>query len=394
MKIAYITHSFPPMGYAAAINTYRIVKGLVDRGHELIVFCAQYATKGAAQLELQEQSCHFQTYYSLPTPLPLNLLIPHVFNALRTFKHQYDLLITQFHLWHLATFAGLSLKFLKRKPLMIKVHDMIPDPTLPVFSNVGSNFYYNLFLNARYGLFVKNLGRRADKVLVLTSELQSLLLEKGYPSNKVAVIPNGVDTNVFTYLSPKECSTNKKTILYVGGFEPEDGLDSLVKAIALLNKEKDLSLILIGGGGELPCLVELVKKLNLEQKVTFRRYIPHDTVPDFVKRSYVGVGPLRLSPINNYTIPTKILEYFACGKPVISSPVSKDVLKDGFTGFVVKSVTPKNIAEKLLILLEDEKLAIQMGKNARGLVVEKFDWEKIMDQLDKESRDLEPQRFN
>jgi glycosyltransferase involved in cell wall biosynthesis len=126
--------------------------------------------------------------------------------------------------------------------------------------------------------------------------------------------------------------------------------------------------------------------------VLFHTYVPHKLIPEFIRESYIGIGPLRLSPVNYYTIPTKILEYFACGKPVVSSPLSRDILTDESTGFVVKDVSPRNIAEKLSILIEDEKLTYHMGKNARQLAVERFDWKRIIDQIEKEIRTFESHR--
>lgn len=98
MKILYMAHSFPPTGYAAAVNTYRIVKGLVNKGHKLIVFCSRTASKHAAGLELQDENrpYPFDVYYSFPTPLLLSVVISHLFNASKTLGRSYDMLITQF----------------------------------------------------------------------------------------------------------------------------------------------------------------------------------------------------------------------------------------------------------------------------------------------------------
>ena len=225
-------------------------------------------------------------------------------------------------------------------------------------------------------------------MLKLTNELRTLLLENGFFPDKVAVIPNGVDTKIFSPPMSKGDFTGQNTILYIGSMMPEDGLSSLVKAFALLNQRKESNLILIGNGPERLQLMKLVKKLNLEQKVIFYKYIPHELIPQFIKRACICVGPLSLSPINYYTIPTKILEYFACGKPVISSPVSKDVFMNGGTSFFLKDVSPENIAEKLLVLMEDEKLTIEMGRNARQLVEQRFDWSRIIDLLEKEMEEV------
>lgn len=398
MKIAYISQVFPPTGFAAAINTYRIVKGLVERGHELSVFCPKSVPKYVAQLELQNENepYLFDVYYSFPTPIPLSVTLPHLFNALRVLRHQFDLLITQFHLFHLASFTGLPLKTLKGIPWVVKIHDMIPDPALHHnVSRIGFvNRFYGMSLTMCYGIFLKNIGKKAEKLFVLTTELRNLLLANGYFADRVAVIPNGVDTKIFSPSISKGDSINKKTILYIGSMMPEDGLDCLVKAFSLLNPKKELHLTMIGDGSQRLQLVELVKKLNLERKVTFHRYVPHKLLPGFIRAAYVGIGPLRLSPANYYTIPTKIVEYSACGKPVISSPVSKDVLRDESTGFVVKEVSPKNVAEKLSILLENERLTRDMGKNARQLVIERFEQQRIIDEIEREIQSLESHRLN
>ncbi len=71
----------------------------------------------------------------------------------------------------------------------------------------------------------------------------------------------------------------------------------------------------------------------------------------------------------------------------MAAMVSRDILVDGHTGLIVKTPTPENIAERLSVLIEDERLTTRLGRNARKLVVERFDWEKIVDLLEKEIRD-------
>jgi len=298
-------------------------------------------------------------------------------------------------LFHLASYAGFLSKTLG-KPWVVKVHDMIFDPVLPwsVSEKAFINSCYQLFVRASYGLFLRGVGKKADKLLVSTRELQNLLQAYGHRPDKVVVSPNGVDTKLFSPPVSKRNCSDKKTLLYIGSMRPQYGLLNLVRAFSLLNQEEQLSLTLIGDGPERLKLIELAKKLDLEQKVIFYRHIPHKLIPQFIRKSYIGIGPLHLSPINYYTIPTKIIEYFACGKPVVSSPVSKDILIDKSTGFVVKDASPKNIAEKLSFMIEDEKLTHDMGKKARQLVVERFDWERIIDQIEDEIRTLEPHRFS
>ena len=387
MRIAYVTHYFPPAGFAASENTYRIVKGLVERGQEVTVFCPQTFSKYTTATATQDRSFPFKVHRSLPTPLPLSTTIPHLFNLFKMLKQQYDLLVTQFHLFHLASLSGFIARVLKGKPWIVRVHDMIPDPTIP------SPFLERILTNCSYGAFLQNMGKKADKLLVLTHELQGLLTENGHLPGNVSVVPNGVDTQTFCPPAFEDDFSSQKTILYVGSLNPEDGVDRLIKAFSRINK-RQLKVLIVGDGPERLRLIELVNKLNMRRNVTFLRYVPHDSISQIIRRSYFTVGPLRLSPINAYTIPSKILEYFASGKPVVSSPVSKDILIDGFNGFVVRKTNPETIAEKFSILLEDEKLIESMGKNARQLTVRKFDWKKILSQIEREVLDAGSHGFD
>lgn len=384
MRVAYVTHYFPPATFAAAINTYRIVKGLLERGHEISVFSPRTYSPYTASLseETTRWPSQLNVYRSPHTPLILSTTIPYIFCILKALKCQCDLTITQFHLFHMASFTGLPLKVLRGRPWIVKIHDMIPDSSLP------APILEKIFEAACYGFFFRNIGKKADKLWVLTKELRSLLVENGCALDKIAVIPHGVDVKKFSPSVSKSSFMDKKNILYTGSMMPEDGLDYLVRAFSILNKKEELNLVLVGDGPQRLKLMQLVKVLDLEHRVTFYRRVPHDLIPNFIKRAYITVGPLRFSPLNNYTIPTKLLEYFACGKPVVCSPVSKDILMNGFNGFVVKEITPENIAKKFSALLDDEKLASKMGRNARQLVVERFDWEKIITQIEKEIEEV------
>jgi len=390
MKIAYLAHYFPPAGFAAAINTFEIVSRLAKRGHGIHVFSQPTFSRYTAPTPGSEveRSENIEIHQSLTVPLYLSIEIPHIVNTLRALRNRCDIVITQFHPIHFASLGGLFLKAVKGMPWLVKVHDMIRDPSL------RSGFHKKTITLGWSKLFLEHVGKKADRLLVLTNELQNLLEKHGYLQNKVVVIPNGVDINLFSPQASEGEYTSSKTILYVGSMMPEDGIDYLIRAFSILDRENQLNLVIIGDGPERLHLFELVRRLNLGKKVTFHRYVHHDLIPEYIRDAYATVGPLRLSLINRYTIPTKLLEYFACGKPVVSSQVSRDILINGFNGFVVKKTTPENIAEKLSVLIEDEKLTAQMGKNARQLVVEKYDWEKIITQIEKEIRDVESYRSN
>jgi colanic acid biosynthesis glycosyl transferase WcaI len=390
MKIAYFTHYFPPVGFAASVNTFEIVRRLAMRGHQLLVYGQPTFRGGITKswaLYAKDWLPDLKVHYSIPTPLLLSVTVPHIFNLLTAMKGEYDLVITQFHAFHLASFPGYAVKALRKRPWIVKVQDLMLDPSLP------SPILEKMFTVAYYRTFLNVLSKKADKTLVLTNRLKHLLETQGIPPERVAVMPHGVDTNLFSPSKSKEQSRTSKNILYIGSMRPQYGLEDLVRAFALLKPNRDLRLILIGQGPDRTRLSDLTRKLGLERNVEFLDYVPHGSLPEIIRRAYVTVGPLRSSLANYYTIPTKALEYFACEKTIVSTEVAEDVLIDGQTGLVMKKTTPESLAEKLSYLIEDEKLAATLGKNARQLVVEKFDWEKIIDSLERELREATAPRF-
>jgi len=392
MRIAYFTHYFPPAGFAASVNTYEIVRRLAMRGHKLLVFAQPTFRKGAVQPMTQYAEGgpqNLEIHQSLPTPLPLSVTVPHILNLTESMKYQFDVVITQFHAFHLASFPGYVLKVLEKKPWVVKVQDLMLDPSLPtsLFEKMFISLYY-------HRAFLGFLGKKADKIMVLTSRLKSLLEGLGFDSKRLTIMRHGVDTGLFCPSGSESQSELTKAILYIGSMRAQYGLDSLIKAFGILRPTESLKLILIGQGPDRNRLMELTRKLKLEKDVEFYSYVPHDALPKVIQKAYVTVGPLRPSLANYYTIPTKALEYFACGKTIVSTAVCEEVLIDGYTGLVLETPTPKGIAEKLSILIEDEKLNASMGRNARQLVLEKFDWERIIDGLETELQGIVPKEYN
>jgi len=292
-------------------------------------------------------------------------------------EYNFDVLITQFHPFHLASLPGYLLKLCAGKPWIVKVHDIIVDQTLPM------PLFEKNFIRLWYCTFMAKIGKKADKLFVLTSELRRFMQSNGFSYSQVAVVPNGVDTKLFSPIVSEKTHNSGKMILYTGSMTWDDGLDRLIKAFSHVDFSSDPKLVLIGDGPERPHLMELTKKLHLEERVVFHRYVTHELIPSFIRASYLTVGPLNPTPIIHYTIPTKILEYFACGKTTVSCRVSRDILIPWETGLVVEKSNPENISESLTILLNDEKLTTEMGKKARLLVEKKYDWSRVMDTFEK-----------
>jgi glycosyltransferase involved in cell wall biosynthesis len=103
-----------------------------------------------------------------------------------------------------------------------------------------------------------------------------------------------------------------------------------------------------------------------------------EELPDFLAAADIAVVPRPESA----GIPTKLLNYMAAGKAIVSFEKSATILENGKTGRLVAPATAERLAEGILGLLADRNLALELGRNARSLVFERFDWRSIVEQME------------
>lgn len=222
------------------------------------------------------------------------------------------------------------------------------------------------------------LPRMAFRLIVLSEVFKERCIRQGIPEDRITMIPNGVDTQMFNpSLKGEEVRTSfnigeDPLIVFVGKMEPYYRLDILIEAASLVLEEEPTSKFLfVGTGRSEPGLRSLAKKLGIADSVTFAGFQPHKSVPNFIGAADVAV----------FTHPEGIAlhEYMACGKPIVKPRLSVgDGLEHLNSGYLVDDLDPKEFAEGILTLLFDEALAKRMGSNARALAA-KYEWESIAD---------------
>ena len=214
-------------------------------------------------------------------------------------------------------------------------------------------------------------------------------------SEKISVIPCGVDPDLFT---PRDALKSKvqlnlpprRFILFVGRIDPVKGIDTLLKAMALVKNKlangKGVKLLIIGGDidnsdyskdSEMQRLKQLTDRLDLKNTVTFLGAQRQDQLLYFYSASELCVLPSRYESFGMVA-----LEAMACGTPVIASKVGglTSFIQDETTGFLVPEEDEKYLAEKILTLLNDQSLKNRLGIKARSRARE-FSWQNIARQM-------------
>jgi len=200
--------------------------------------------------------------------------------------------------------------------------------------------------------------------------------------NKTRIIPCGIDFQAWArdreikIINKKYKLKNKKVVIFVGRLTWEKGVIYLLKAAKDINAE----IFIIGGGVE----GEKLQKFSQKKKLTnvhFLGYFGKEYIQE-LREFYKRADCVVLPSICDEGLGIVILEAMASKTPVVATnkggiPL---VVKNGRTGFLVRSKSPKSLSNAINKILKNEILAKTMAKNASILVKEKFDWMIIRDQ--------------
>ena len=242
--------------------------------------------------------------------------------------------------------------------------------------------------------------RNAGAVVTIGDLLRRAIAPRALSPDKVHVIANGVDTDAFR---PQDSSEplerrwgllDKEVILYAGTFQPYEGLDLLIHAMADIVRERPRAhLVIVGGsagfaGGagavsrEEGALLSAVQESGVASHVTFTGRIPHADVKAMYALADVLCYPRRMTLTTALTTPLKPLEGMAMAKPVIASdvPALCELVSDGVTGIVFKAGDARDLARKCIALLSDTVLQQRLGAAGRDWVVRERQWPSLVAQ--------------
>jgi len=218
------------------------------------------------------------------------------------------------------------------------------------------------------------LRERVDVLTAHCSAAKEFMKRELGVKREIEVIHVGVDTELFKPMerTGEYLMEGEFTILTVARLHKYKGIEYLIEAMRFLQDQiPESKLYILGKGAEEENLKKLAKKLGLERRVEFiQNPIPNYEMPFLYGECDVYVQPSIIEP---YGI--AVLEAMACGKPVIGTKVGgmRDTIKDGETGFLVEPGNAEEIADRIMIL-RDENRRVKMGKNAREWIVDNFDW--------------------
>lgn len=229
--------------------------------------------------------------------------------------------------------------------------------------------------------------RRAHRVIVVAREHIPRIAALGTPVEHILEITNTEDSDYFAGLpvdSQKMAEFRGEfVILYIGGFDPERGIDTALAAMPqVLQSIPNARLLLIGKGVSRGDLEELARALGISAHVTFMDFRPFRELPSFIQLSDVFLIPHISTPLIEVTMPNKLFQPMILGKAVLVSstgPMMR-VVRDAECGLVFRERDPRSLAEQV-IALRDPELCRHLGENGRRAVADRYHWKHTVQPL-------------
>jgi glycosyltransferase involved in cell wall biosynthesis len=276
--------------------------------------------------------------------------------------------------WPLALYLRLfGIKFI------FDEHDLSPEAYLSRFSKEEGDGGLLLTIQKWF----QRLSYRFSHAIISTNEsyrAKALEVDPAY-AEKTFVVRNGPDTRYFGPRPPNPAlkSGHKYLAAYIGVMAIQDGVEHIIRAIdELVNRRhyRDLIVYLIGKGDDWPRLKQLTEELQLQDYVVFTGRIPDEPALEILSTADVCLAPDPPNPLNELSTMSKIMEYMALGKPIVSFDLKESRYSAGESAFYVKGNDVVAFADGILTLLEDPVGSKKMAEFGMARVEATLSWQK------------------
>ncbi len=280
----------------------------------------------------------------------------------------------------LCALAGWWLAFSKRAPFVFEVRDLWPESLAAV--GAGSE---GTLLHRALGAVAGFLYRRARRIVVVSPAFKDHLMRYwNVPAGKIFVVENGVETGLFR-LDPAAQEMRKQLqlegrflICYIGTMGNAHGLDTLISAAEDLQTAlPNAMFLLIGEGAEKERIVKLAAARGLAN-LRFLDQQPHERIPAYISAADLCLVMLKKNELFKTVIPTKLLEYMACERPVIVAVdgQARRIAEAAEAGVFVEPENAQALVKTVLDLAADPERRRRMGASGRQYIVNNSSREK------------------
>ena len=387
MHVLLIHQMFIPPDQAGGTRHYEIATRLVERGDRVSVVASDldYPTNtrypGCRGLVTRQDvdGVHVFRAYTYPS-----VHRNHIWRGVSFLSYAATSLLAVFQVKKIdlvmgttppifQAFSAWMVAALRRRPFLLEVRDLWPEFAIDI------GLLKNTVLIALLRWLEGFLYARARHIVVNSPAYRGYLLEKGISAEKITVIPNGVDPNMFDP-SADGCEIRnqfhldgKFVVTYAGALGLAQDLGTILRAASRLRDQSDVHFLFVGDGMERGRLEGQARELGLSN-ITFTGSHPKSQMAGFLAASDACVATLKNIRMFRTTYPNKVFDYMAAARPTILGidGVIRQVVEAAGGGIFVSPGDDEALAEAVRTLKDNRPMAEAMGRAAREYVVAHF----------------------
>ena len=394
MKILYVSQYFPPEMGAPAARVSELSHYWAKEGHEVTVLTGfpnhptgvippEYRGK-MRRLVMRENVDGVNVVRTWLFPFPNRRASERMLNyssfcmsaaGTGIFVSRPDVLIaTSPQL--LVGLSGWWLARIKRVPFVFEVRDLWPESLAAV--GIGNQ---NSVLNRSLGAVAGFLYKCSDHIAVVTPAFEDYLIRTwGVPPERLSVVENGVQTDQFTPdvnsvdLRKQLGAEGKFVVAYIGTMGIAHGLETLIQAAVELQKTMpNVLFLMVGEGAD----KERIASRASSQGLTNIRFVgeqAREKVPEFICASDACVVLLKKTDLFKTVIPTKMLEFMSCARPLILGVdgQARKVMDEAKAGLFVEPENVSALVDAIIRLANNPSLCEAFGRNGRDHIVKRL----------------------
>jgi glycosyltransferase, family 1 len=367
MKILFITDNFPPEVNAPATRTYEHIKEWIkDESVEVTVLtCFPNFPHGKVYNGYKNKLYQREKFdgidvirvwsYMSKNEGFVKRVLDYISFAFMAFIvglfHKFDVIVAtspQFF----TTWAGCGLAKIKRRPWVFELRDLWPE-SIKTVGAMKQGKIIEILEKIELSLY-----KSSNLVIAVTEAFRQNLIARGIDGNKIKVITNGSNLDLFVPRDKDRELLNqlglkdKFIVGYIGTHGMAHSLDFIIMTISKIKDEK-FHFLFVGDGAVKEKIVNLAADLGLKN-VTFLGSVPKDEVPRFLSICDVMLASLKKDDNFKTVIPSKIFEASAMQRPVLLGVEgqAKEILEAYGAGVCFEPENKKDFLEKLNILTD------------------------------------------
>jgi glycosyltransferase involved in cell wall biosynthesis len=384
MKVTHIINRFLPCIGGAELYVYNLSRKLIELGNSVTVITTTSTKfRDVENSKLSEKEIingikviRVKAFLNGPGFVLAPTLAKTILNSDSTVYNIHGFLS------NISIEATNIIRSFKKRPMVLTAHDVT------IAENLKK--YYPL-----WKLYIHSLGkflcRSVDTIIVQNPLDASFIKSLGISSCKIHIIPNGIDTHVFSRSNVSEHEQesfkerfkikDKFVLLFVGRIEKRKRIDLLLYALKLIIRDIDdeVMLLIVGPDqGEKNELLKLAKQLGLERNVVFTG--PLDTRGLLAAYAIANVF-ISLSTQEAFGL--SLIEAMSMEVPVVTHRWKgiSYIIEDSVNGFSVDPFDVRSLAKKTVFLLKNDEYRRFLGKKSRSYVIKNFSIERMVNEI-------------